>query len=115
MNNSNLNNLKPSHFIYFPNQSILKKWEAENIARNINVIRKRLGDEWPLTVEQYIEERKKHDAENKSSSFSTAEIGYFKKVYPMIINAKGCMEFSSEWAESAQTTLSNKEKEISGK
>ncbi len=92
--------LKPSHFCDFPWESLLQKTEAEVIACNIMKIRRRLGDEWQLSWEDYERERK------KDGGYSWMEKGYFEQVMPMIPDAIGAISFSKSWAEAAREASS---------
>ena len=60
------------------------------------VIRKRLGDEWDLTWEQYKAERE------KDGGYSWIEKNYFEEVMPMISDAIGAISFSTSWADAAR-------------
>lgn len=88
--------LKPSHFCSFPWESLLQKSECETIARNIMVIRKRLGDKWDLSWTEYKKERE------KDGGYSWAEKDYFKEVMPLIRDAIGAISFSRSWADAAR-------------
>lgn len=92
-----MNNIKPSAFASHPFNSVLQKTEHEVVARNIMVIRKRLGDQWPLEWSEYKRERLVDgdfsDWEEKQS---------FEKVMPLIPDAIGAIAFSPEWAKAAR-------------
>lgn len=91
-----MQNIKPSSFSSFPFESLLQKTEAEVIALNIMKIRKRLGDNWKLTWEEYERERL------KDSGFNWMEKAYFEEVMPLIPDAIGAISFSKSWAEDAR-------------
>ena len=91
-----MNVLKPSHFKAQPWNSLYGKLEAEIIARNIMVIRARRGDIWPLSWEQYREERQ------KDGNFSELEKGYFDEVIALIPDAIGAVRFSPTWTKAAR-------------
>lgn len=88
--------LKPSHFCDYPWSSILQKSEAETIACNIMKIRRRLGDKWELTWEEYQTERK------KDGHYSELEESYFNEIMPLIPDAIGAISFSGSWAAAAR-------------
>ena len=89
-------NLKPSHFCERPWESRLQKTEAEVVAQNIMKIRRRLGDKWELTWEEYERERQ------KDGQFSWSEKSYFDEVMPMIQDPIGAISFSLTWADAAR-------------
>lgn len=94
-----INDLKPSVFAERPRESVLQKTELEIVAQNIMKIRKRLGDKWPLTKEEYESERK------KDGGFGYLEASYFDDVIKLIPDAVGAISFSATWAESARKAL----------
>jgi len=94
-----LHSLKPSVFTQHPWESLLQKTEAEIVARNIMVIRKRLGDKWPLTWAEYELER------SKDGGPDWAERGYFDEVMPLIQDAIGAISFSTTWAKAARRAV----------
>ncbi len=93
---SNINQappLQPSDFMADPFNSILRKSEAETIARNIMVILNRTGNTWRrLTWEEYEVERK------KDGSFTMSEKTYFEQVIDYCVSAQKALEFCSTWA-----------------
>lgn len=91
-----LTDIPPSTFCDFPFESVLQKTEAEVIAVNIMKIRRRLGDKWELSWDEYKAERL------KDKGFSWEEEGYFNKVMPLIPDAIGAIAFSGVWAKEAR-------------
>ena len=91
-----MKDLPPNTFTEHPFSSTLAKREAETVARNINVIRVRLGDKWPLTITEYKHERK------KDGGLTASELAYFKEVMPLISSDIDCIAFSPEWAQAAK-------------
>jgi hypothetical protein len=98
-----VNTLKPSNFVSRPWNSIAKKSESETIARNIMVIRKRLGDKWELTWEEYERERKADKGRPEGEKY------LFDEVYPLISDVIGAVSFSPDWAAAAREAIANKE------
>ena len=90
--------LSPSVFTSHPFGSVLKKSEAESIARNIMVIRARLG-RWDLTWPQYRAERE------KDGGFSELEKAYFEEAVRLIPDAIGAIAFSPSWASAARKAM----------
>lgn len=88
----------PKVFTDKPFSSILQKSEAETIARNVMVIRDRLG-KWELTAEEYQRERE------KDGSFTLGELGYFKEVAPLIRDSVGAMNFCETWQKAGRRFL----------
>lgn len=60
------------------------------------VIRKRLGDKWELTWEEYERERK------ADGGRPNGEKGYFDNVIHLIPDAIGAISFSRVWADAAR-------------
>ena len=96
-----MNTLKPSTFTRKPLYSLTQKSEAERVASHINIIRKRLGDNWDITREQYRKER------IKDGEFSEGEMYLFDEVIKLIPDAIGCIGFSKVWTEAARTAAGN--------
>lgn len=90
-----MNELRPSQFIKFPINSVIQNAEAEQVALNIMIIRKRLGDKWQLSLKEYEDER--------GDSMDWEERDYFKIVYPLIEDANGAKSFCNIWAECARS------------
>ncbi len=91
-----IKDLKPSHFCERPWESVMRKTEAEVVACNIMKIRRRLGDKWDLSLEEYKREREKDGA------YSWNEECYFKEVIELIPDAIGAISFAPTWAEAAR-------------
>jgi hypothetical protein len=91
-------NLKPSVFLKHPFDSLAQKTETEIVARNIMVIRARLGDEWSLTWQQYEQEREKDGGQG----CARMEQLTFNRVMPLIPDAIGAISFSPTWARAAR-------------
>ncbi len=85
---------KPSNFTSHPFSSVLRKSEAETIARNIMVILKRTGDKFrELTWDEYKTERE------KDGKFSNGEKSYFDQVIGYCKSAETAKLFSKAWNE----------------
>ncbi len=97
----NLDQLKPSHFLDQPMNSTLQNSESETVARNIMVIRKQLGNTWPLTWKKYKKARVE-----KGADFSEIERDYFVDVIKLIPDALGAIAFAPSWAAAARKVLS---------
>lgn len=93
--------IPPSVFTEHPWGSRMQKIEAENIARNIMIIRKRNGDEWPLTWKQYEAGREK----DGGAGCARGERGYFDEIIKRIPDAVGAIAFCDDWAEAARVYL----------
>lgn len=89
-------NFSPSHFCDYPWDSVLKQTEAEIVAMNIMKIRRRLGNRWELSWQDYERERR------KDGNFNPIEQHYFEQVIPLIPDAIGAIAFSTSWANSAR-------------
>ncbi len=88
-----MNTLKPSNFTSTPFDSVLKKSEAETVARNVMVILKRTGDEFRLlSWEEYRQERM------KDGSFTESEKTYFEQVAGFCTTAAAAQAFCAGWA-----------------
>ena len=85
--------MTPSNFTNRPWDSVVKKTEAEVVARNIMVILKRTGDVFrPLTWEEYKEERQKDGGcPHTEKPFFEDVIGYCK-------SEDTARLFSKDWA-----------------
>lgn len=89
--------MKPINFYQHPVGSILKKSEAETVAKNIMRILQRTGNEWrKLTWEEYVEERKK-DAADDVFGFSEKEKFFFDQVVDYCTSPEKAQEFCSDW------------------
>ena len=74
--------------------SVLRKSEAETVARNIMVILKRTGDTWrELSYDEYKEERQ------KDGHYTDQERRYFEQVIPYCKSAETAVLFSPKWAD----------------
>ena len=83
---------KPSNYTTHPVESIVGKWEAEKIARNIMVILSRTGNEWrQLSWQEYQEERQ------KDGGFTQMEQSYFEQVVSYCTSAEDANRFCSSW------------------
>lgn len=96
-----MNILKPSVFTAQPMGSVTQNSESETVARNIMVIRKRLGDAWPLTWQQYKAEREKDGGNGCADS----EREFFREVIELIPDAVGAIRFADAWARAARKAL----------
>lgn len=85
--------IKPSDFTRVsPMGSVLRKAEAEIIARNIMTILSRTGDEWKkLTYDEYKEERL------KDGNYSSGEEKYFNQVIDYCTSPNTAKLFASDW------------------
>ncbi len=84
--------MKPSEFKEFPYDSVLKKTEAEIVARNIMTILDRTKDIFrKLSWKEYTEERK------KDGNFTQGEKFYFDKVINYFKSVDTVKSFSSNW------------------
>lgn len=90
--------MKPSDFAKAsPMGSILKKTEAEVVARNIIVILERTGNTWrKLTFEEYKTERL------KDTSFTSLEESYFNQVIDYCVSPQTAKLFAPGWKEVAE-------------
>lgn len=81
--------------------SVLRKSEAESIARNIMVIPSRTGDEWrTLSWEEYVEERKKDHATDKGGGFRDyLEKPYFDQVINYCSSSDKAELFCKGWGK----------------
>ena len=85
--------MNPSNFTDHPCGSVFKKFEAENVARNIMVILKRTGDIFrSLSWEEYKKERM------NDGNFSNAEKRFFKKVIVYCNSEETAKLFAPNWA-----------------
>lgn len=103
--------IPPSVFTKQPWGSRAGKTEAETVARNIMVIRKRNGDEWPLTWAQYEAGREK----DGGAGCALCERGYFDEIIKMIPDAVGAIAFCEGWAEAARAYLMKQQKKKAAK
>lgn len=82
----------PSNFTVQPIASVLRKSEAETIARNIMVILERTGNTFRnLSWEEYKEERL------KDGHFTESEKKYFDQVIDYCASAETARLFSPAW------------------
>lgn len=82
----------PSNFMGYPMGSVLRKSEAETIARNIMVILERTGNKFrELTWEEYKKERV------KDGNFSEGEKKYFDDVIKYCKSADTAVCFCEDW------------------
>lgn len=81
--------------------SILKKSEAESIARNIMAILSRTGNEWrTLSWEEYVDERKKDHATDKGGGFRDyLEKPYFEQVAGFCSSPSSAEQFCKGWGK----------------
>lgn len=86
---------KPSDFSkIFPFSSVLRKAEAEVVAKNIMTILDRTGNTFrPLTWEEYETERL------KDGNFTAGEQEYFDKVIDYCKSSDTAVLFSKSWKE----------------
>mgnify|MGYP006908356553 CR=1 FL=1 len=84
--------LKPSDFLDRPFDSVLKKLEAEIVARNIMAIMNRTGNNWRrLSWDEYVSERK------KDGNFALSEKEYFENVIEFCTTPENAILFSRHW------------------
>ena len=84
--------MKPSDFTKQPMASVMRKSEAETIARNIMVILKRTGDFFrPFTWDEYKQERL------KDGHFTESEKQYFDQVIGYCLDSESAKSFSPAW------------------
>jgi len=103
-------NMPPSTFTEYPFNSVLQKGEAEQVAANIMVIRKRLGDTWsPLNWKTYKAEREKDEGEGCTEG---QEKNYFDDVVKLIPDALGAISFSPIWARAARAWQTKQQKSV---
>lgn len=85
--------MKPSDFKIFPNNSILRNYESERVARNIMIIFSRTGDAFrALTWWEYRAERQ------ADGHFTEGEREYFDKVIAYCHSPETAVLFSPMWA-----------------
>jgi len=89
---------KPSDFaMVAPMDSLVRKSEAETVARNIMVILCRTGDAWRrLRWNEYRTERKKDCKQDVD-----VERPLFNSVVGYTVSAMAAVVFSPEWAKAA--------------
>lgn len=92
---------KPCDFRTHPYDSVLKKTEAEVIARNIMVILARTGDTFrPLDWEEYERERRADAKTDKGGGFRAyKEKPFFDKVVGYCESEETARKFSPAWRD----------------
>ena len=76
----------------FPADSVLRKWEAEMVAKNVVNILARTGNTWrEMTAREYESERR------KDGNWSQCELGYLEQVRGYCISAENAATFSPFW------------------
>jgi hypothetical protein len=96
--------LRPGDFLSHPTGSVVGRHEAEVVARNIMVIRTRLGNKWDLTLEEYREHRE------KDGHYKLIEEEHFKQIYPLISTPMGAIAFAPGWAKVANEIMTEVQK-----
>jgi hypothetical protein len=85
--------MKPSNFeTVSPMGSVMRKSEAETVAKNIIKILSRTGDEWrKLSYDEYQKERL------KDGNYSSGEEKYFEQVIDYCVSSETAKLFAPDW------------------